>query len=408
MRMEFRWVLAAAVSAGILVWTSCVNSSSVPSNASLMWVATQGDQLVRTFTISQKDGSVSPVGDSKGSPVATGMQPTQMIITPDTKTMFIVNSGANGTAGSVTSYTFNADGSLAAAGSGVAAGETPIAGAIDPSGKFLFVANQGTSGDVTSGTISVFSVSGTSLTEVSGSPFPTETAGDVSGTGPSALAVSPAGNFLFVANQFTNTVQSFSFDSSGALALLNTYAVGANPSGLAFSRCAGITSSNATDVCPAADGNHLFVANAGSNNISIFAACIQVSASCSAPDGSLRQISSGSPTAAGVGPATILIDPTADFVYVVDRGSSQASAYQYSPATGALSLLGSGSGGAAVFSGGITANTANTTTTFNWVVLTNNGNSSLSIFRVAVTGKLIGLTSGQYAVQGQPSAILLR
>lgn len=408
MCMKSRWVLAAVLTAGILVWTGCGNSSSVPSNTSLMWVATQGDQLVRTFTISQENGSVSPVGDSKGSPVATGVQPTQMIVTPDGKTMFIVNSGANGTAGSVTAYTFNGNGSLAAAGSGVGAGETPIALAIDPAGKFLFVANQGTSGDVTSGTISVFSVSGTTLTEVAGSPFLTETAGDVSGTGPSAVTASPAGNFLYVANQFANTVQSFSFDDSGALTLLNTYTAGANPSGFAFSRCAGISSSNPTDLCPAADGNHLFVANAGSNNISIFAACIQVSATCSAPDGSLRQIPSGSPVAAGVGPATILVDPVADFVYAVDRGSSQVSQYSYSPATGVLSSLATASGGASVFSGGITGNGANTTNVFNWVVLTNNGNSSLSIFRVDATGKLVGLTSGPFSVQGQPSAILLR
>jgi DNA-binding beta-propeller fold protein YncE len=291
----------------------------------------------------------------------------------------------------------------------VAAGETPIALAIDPGGKFLFVANQGTSADVTSGTISVFSVSGTSLTQVSGSPFPTEVVGDVSGTGPTALAVSPVGNYLYVANSFSNTVQSFSYDaSSGALTLITTYTAGVNPSGLAFSRCAGITSSTATGSCPAADGNNLFVSNSGSNNVSIFSACIQVSGTCASPNGTLTQIPSGSPVAAGVGPAGIFVDPTSDYVYVVDRGSNQISQYQYSPATGVLTSLATGSGAASVFAGAITQNVSNTTSTFNWVVLTNNGASSLSVFRVAITGKLIGLSSGPYQVQGQPSAILLR
>jgi hypothetical protein len=73
-----------------------------------------------------------------------------------------------------------------------------------------------------------------------------------------------------------------------------------------------------------------------------------------------------------------------------------------------LSSIGTGSGGASVFSGAISANIANNTNTFNWVVVTNNGASSLSIFHVAAAGKLIGLSSGQYSVQGQPSAILLR
>lgn len=409
MGMKFRWVLATAALFAIVACNSCTSSSALPANTSLMWVATQGDQMVRTFTISQENGSIEPVGNDNAAPAPTGVQPTQMLITPDSKTMFIVNSGANGTAGTITAYTFNGDGSLAAAGSGVNAGETPVAMAMDPGAKFLFVANQGTSGDVTSGTISVFSISSSSLTEVAGSPFSTEVNGDVSGTGPSGVAVSPLGNYLYVANQFTNTVESFSYDpSSGALSLINTYNAGTNPTGVAFSRCAGITSTTTTGSCPVADGNNLFVANSGSNNISIFSACIQISATCSTPNGELTQISSGSPVAAGVGPAMIFTDPTSDYVYAIDRGSSQISEYQYSPATGALTFLANGSGGASVFSGAITQNVANTTSTFNWVALTNNGGSSLSVFRVAITGKLIGLSSGPYALQGQPSAILLR
>jgi 6-phosphogluconolactonase len=409
MRMMSRWVPTALVVAAIAVWISCSNGSNIPANSSLMWVATQGDQLVRTFTISQENGSINPVANDNGNPAATGVQPVQMMITPDNKSMFMVNSGANGTAGSITAYTFNGDGSLKAAGSGVAAGETPIALAIDPGGKFLFVANQGTAADVTSGTISVFSISGTSLTQVAGSPFPTEQAGDVGGTGPSGLAVSPVANYLYVANQFSNTVQSFSYDSSsGALTLIATYVAGTNPTGLAFSRCAGITASTATGSCAAADGNNLFVANSGSNNLSIFAACIQVSANCASPDGVLTQISSGSPVAAGVGPSMIFTDPTSDYVYAVNRGSSQVSEYQYSPATGALTSLASGSAGASAFAGAITQNVSNTTSTFNWVAVTNNGASSVSVFRVAITGKLLGLSSGPYQLQGQPSAILLR
>jgi 6-phosphogluconolactonase len=407
MGMKSRWVLAPVAVFAIVLWNSCGSSS--PANTSLMWVATQGDQLVRTFTINQENGKIEPVGNSNGNPVPTGVQPVQMVITPDGKTMFMVNSGANGKGGTITAYTFNGDSSLKAAGSGVTAGETPIALAVDPGGKFLFVANQGTSDDVTSGTISVFSISGTSLTQVADSPFPTEVVGDVGGSGPTGLAVSPVGNYLYVANTFSNRVQSFSYNSSsGALTLIASYTAGTNPSGLAFSRCAGITSSTSTGSCPAADGNNLFVANSGSNNVSIFSACIQVSGTCPTPNGTLTQIASGSPVAAGVDPAIIFTDPTSDFVYAVNRGSSEISEYQYSPATGVLTSLATGSGGASVFSGGITQNVSNTTSTFNWVVLTNNGASSLSVFRVPITGKLIGLSSGPYQVQGQPSAILLR
>ena len=315
--------------------------------------------------------------------------------------MFIANAG-----GTVTAYTVNGDGTLAAAGSPANAGSMPVALATDPAGKFLFVANQGTATDLTSGTISVFAISGTSLS-LAGT-FPTELPTDISGSGPSGLVVSPVGSYLYVANQFSNNVQSYSYDASGNLTLIGTYTAGTNPAGLAFSRCAGVAANTTTAVCPVSDDNNLFVANSGSNNLSIFSACIQVSASCVAPDGTLAPIPSKATVGAGVGPATILIDRTSDYVYAVDRGSSQVSEYQYSPATGVCTPLATGSGGASVFSGSITFNVANNASTFNWVVLTNNGSSNLSTFQVAVTGKLIAPTTGTYAVQGQPSAILLR
>src|SRR6185437_7584728 len=48
--------------------------------------------------------------------------------------------------------------------------------------------------------------------------------------------------------------------------------------------------------CTVGDDNNLFVSNSGSNNISIFSACIQVSATCggggTAPDGTLTEIPS--------------------------------------------------------------------------------------------------------------------
>ena len=406
MGMKSRWLLVVLAMAPVFALNSCSGSKNLSVNTSFMWVATQGDQMVRSYTISQNNGSINPIG-SNGTPVATGTQPEAMILTPDAKSMFMVNAG-----GTVTAYTVNGDGTLVASGSPVNAGSIPVALAADPAGKLLFVANQGSASDVTSGTISVFAISGTGLTEVTGSPFPTELLGDVSGSGPSGVAVSPVGSYLYVANQFSNKVQSYSYDASGNLTLINTYTAGTNPTGLAFSRCAGVAPNTATANCTVGDNNNLFVTNSGSNNISIFSACIQVSATCgvsgSAPDGTLAEIPSKSPVAAGVGPATIFVDRTSDFVYAVDRGSSQVSEYQYSPATGVLTPLATGSGGASVFSGGITSNIANTTSTFNWVVVTNNGSSSLSPFQVAVTGKLIAPTSGQYAVQGQPSAILLR
>jgi len=239
---------------------------------------------------------------------------------------------------------------------------------------------------------------------------------------------------LYAANQFSNTVTAYDYflDASGNFLLGSVdaggnfvsggtvagspYQVGVNPSGMTFSRCAGTTSTTATSRCPVADANNLFVANSGSNNITVLAACIQATASCPVPNGTLTTV--GTPIPAGTGPTTIMVNPTADFVYVIDRASSQVSEYSYSPATGVLADLGPvASTGPDPSSGGITTNTVNTSLK-NWVVIGNTGASTLSVFSVdqqtqtdksiKVNGGLTPLGSGLITVSGQPSAVLVR
>jgi len=386
--------LTALLVAGLLaVFNACINSNNVTtSGTSFMWVATQGDQKVTAFNINLSNGAASQVGAA----ASTGVQPVAMILAPDGKTLFIANSGDN----TITAYGINSDGSVTAQGSAVPAGQLPVALAADPSGKFLFVANQGTFGNNTSGTVSVFSIQGTSLTPVAGSPFPTELPSDVTGTGPAAVVASPTGNFLYVANQFTNTVSIFSYDMNGFLTQSGASPVpaGANPSALAFSRCAGVTSATAN--CTTADGNNLFVADSGSNEITVFAACIQTSGTCGAADGTLHSVA-GSPFAAGTAPVALMVHPTLNFVYAVDSKSNQISQYKYSPATGALTALSpAASTGIAPFSAGITS-------AGNWAYATNNGGSNLSAFSVGTGGKLGPAATSSIALSGQPSAIVV-
>ena len=83
------------------------------------------------------------------------------------------------------------------------------------------------------------------------------------------------------------------------------------------------------------------------------------------------------------------------------------SEYQYIPASGTLTTLGASSPGASpVFSGAITPNITNTSKTHNWVVLTSIG--ALSTFSVGSDGSLSALSSGQYTIQEQPSAIFIK
>jgi DNA-binding beta-propeller fold protein YncE len=408
MRMKSGWALAFVI-LPLAAMVSC-SSSRNANTTGYVWVATSGDQKLSVYAVDLTSGATSRVG----SQVPTGVQPSAMAITPDRKVLFVANATDN----TVAVYTINPDQTPSAACSSqgctiatVPTGETPVALAVDPGGKYLFVANQGSFADPTSGTISVFSVSGTTLTEVSGSPFPTEVLGDVTGSGPTGVIAAPAGNFLYVTNQFTNTVERFTYDAnSGVLTLPPTrYTAGTNPSGMAFSRCAGFTT--ATSVCAAADENNLFVANSGSNNVSIFTACIQVSPACANADGSLVALS-GSPVASGISPTSFIINPVANFVYVVDSGANQISQYQYNTSTGALTALSTPSVSTASSpgAGGMTSDGS-------FLFVPDRGGSTISVFKAnsvvaasgsAPTGRLSPAASPSVSLSGQPSVLLVK
>jgi 6-phosphogluconolactonase (cycloisomerase 2 family) len=402
MRMKSGW-LAAAMALACLVLSGCITANN-PSAAStsFMWIATAGDQMVRSYEIDLTTGVVTQTGNA----VATGVQPQAMAATPDGRTLFIANSGDS----TINSYTIHSsDGTLTSQTSTSSSGQFPVALAMDPSGSFLFAIDQ------VSADISAYKVSANSLTALGATPLQTPAA--TTNSLPTALAVSPTGGFLYVSDSRNNTVLGFSYDSNGTVTPLPApnpnpcgagapgycVTVGSSPSGLAFSRCAGVTS--VTTTCATRDDNNLFVSNSGSNTITIFTACIQTSATCTAPNGTLTEIPSGSPVAACCGPSAFVINPVGNSVYVLLPGANQIGEFDYSPVTGVLTPQSPAaiSAGVGPFSIGITANTSNT----NWVYVTNTGASSVSAYAIS-SGKLVGLSTGPILVPGQPTAILVR
>lgn len=403
--MKSRFMAIGLVGLMAVALNSCSSTHStgtgiLGTGSGFMWITTQGDQMIRAYNINLSSGAPTQVGAS----VPTGLGPIAIAITPSENAVFVANRDDN----TIRAYTVNSDGSLTVTCStpncnvftaSPVAG-TPLALAVDPSGKFLFVANQANQAlfppPNTADTVAVFSINGTTLTSV-GSFAST-------GNGPAALVASPAGNFLYVANQFTSTVSILSYDSAGNLtqAATSPVTVGTNPSGLALSRCV-IANAN----CPAPPSpGYLFVANAGSNNISVFSACIQITSACPAANGTLTQV--GSPVgSSGTRPVSFIVDPALDFVYTVDNGSFQVSQYHYNSATGALTLSSPSavSTGANPLSGGITSDGQ-------WVFVPNNGGSSVSSFSLVVpagTTPTGVMTAGTpITLVGQPSAVLIR
>jgi 6-phosphogluconolactonase (cycloisomerase 2 family) len=392
MRMKCRFV-ASLILGSVVILTSCSNNnggSNTPSGTGLLWVAAQGNNTVTAYTLDLTSGAPTQNGDS----IAGGITPNAMVISPDGSTMFVLDKGTDPSGNyDILTYTVNPNGSLAAGSStALTNASTPVSLALDPSGKILFAANQA------SDNISVFTVSGTGLTEVAGSPFSDVDPLNPVATGPTSLAAVSTGSFLYVSNQFTNTVSAFQYDSTGALTPLTpfTYATGTNPTGLAISR----------DVVPngtITQPHFLYVANSGSNNISGFAICDFVSVNCLTPTGQLTPLSD-SPYPAGLTPVYVAVNPVYDGVYSVDKGSNTISMFKWAKDTGTLTVL-----SPATVSAGVSPTWAQVHPDGVWVYVANSGGTSISIYSVGTASPLLGpIASGPFPLQPQPSALVLR
>ena len=194
----------------------------------------------------------------------------------------------------VSSFSLNlGSGALSAIGSIIPTGSVPSAIAVTPSVNALFVANSG-SNSISSYTIN----SDGSLTAASGTT-PT-------GTTPTALAVDPAGKFLFVANQGSSSVSAFSI-SGAALTAVSGSPFTTIPVGLSYPN--GTLPSG---VIVSASGKFLYVANELANFVSAFS----VNSS-----GALKPL----PVPfynTGLGPVGLAIPPNGGFLYVANSGAN--------------------------------------------------------------------------------------
>ncbi len=151
------------------------------------------------------------------------------------------------------------------------------------------------------------------LTQITGSPY---TVGD----GASSVVIHPSGNFLYVSNpgQNENDISLFTIASDGAL----TEVFPRTPVG------SSATEPTLLAIDPA--GAFLYVANVGSNNISVF--------SINTSNGALSQIN-GSPFYIGVTPHNIQLTPKGDFLYVTAPSASRGLIEGFSVNSGTLTAL---------------------------------------------------------------------
>jgi 6-phosphogluconolactonase len=205
------------------------------------------------------------------------------------------------------------------------------------------------------------------LTAAPGSPFP-------AGTSPKAIAFDPGGNFAYVANYGSQNLSIYVIDrTTGALAaaggpfdtkagypqsltvdpsgqfvfitglfapaqstdgFIEVCTIDANSGALGYvSNNNGVWLSGQSSVAVAAEpsGKFVYVVNNGSNDVSAYAV--------DAGTGTLTPVGGG-PFAAGPGPISVITDPSGKFAFVLDAGSSPGQILTFSIGpTGALSQL---------------------------------------------------------------------
>ena len=338
MRTRFTWIVAilALVAVGVLVACSTKYSSS--SNG-LLVVPTQGAAVMQTFSIDLSNGHVSTINNVNGPP--TNGLPTAVILDPPGKFAYVIvyaNPAVNNSATGIETFSVASDGKLTAIGTTPLT--NPVAIVMDSAGKFLFVANG------SEGTVSVFSIgSNASLSEVPNSPFPLALPTGGQAPSASALAVTPTvypelyaycSGFsapttenLYVTDSVNYEILNYSVDPSGAL---NPKTVSATVPGVPTGTVpSGVT----VDPC----NRFAYVANAGvSNSVSAYTICSVVTQICPSADYSLHEVT-GSPYVVGDAPGPLAVDAYASFLYVVDTGSSELSAFRISQSNGTLTPL---------------------------------------------------------------------
>ena len=309
----------SAIPGSPFVNVSAPSAIAVSSNGFFAYVANSPANNVTAFRVGT-DGALL-LGESTAAtpnPAPVGTTPRAIAISQDSRFLYVANSGSD----SVTVFSIGTAGVLTRVpptmgnpNPAAVGGSAPIALATPQTGRFLYVANSA------SNTVTAFQIETSGLLTQVPPAGPGTNPISVRGTGPTALAMSPNGQFLYVTNGASNTVTAFQVATSGLLTLVPP--AGSNPNPVSTG---GATPNG---IAVASNGAYLYIAN-GEGNVSAFAIgsnglLTLVPASGTAPN----------PTPAGSNPAAVTISQDGQFLYVANRGGN-ISAYTITSGSGTL------------------------------------------------------------------------
>ncbi len=287
-----------------------------------------------------------------------------------TSILYVANSGSDNVSG----YSINATSGILAAipGSPFSNVSGPSAMAVSSNGFFAYVTNGRTS------TVAAFRVStegallSVPTTPSNPNPAPVEAA-------PGALAIAPNTKYVYVGNSGTDKVTTFTIEASGALTLIPQTTGTTNP--------VSVNGADPAAIAITQNGQFLYVANSGSNDITAFSIGTTGLLSLIAPSGANANPIKTSVTA----PKGMAISPNGSFLYVANSSTHNVTVFQIG--TNGLLTLVPPAGGTTnpISTGGSTPNSIMISLDGRFLYSANGG-GTISAFTIGSDG-LLGLVS---------------
>jgi 6-phosphogluconolactonase (cycloisomerase 2 family) len=396
---------------------SCGSSSSRPAGE--LYVLSQGNNNVGYFAIDLSNGRLSLINKHSDA----GMTPSSILLDPNGSVAYVLNTGAN----SITSYTIGNDGTLSAPTLTSLPVQNSIAMARDAVGTFLIVVSQGTvatrgcqqsnlgCGEPPAITVFATTAGSATLTPVGSRILnfvPTSVTTSVTGTFNDPNFVPPApptvdgtlvqitGNQDLSGLNNDNTISEFVVQASGAVAgplIGSPYTTQSSPSAVLAVK---------TAPTGGAGGVFVYVTNVTTNNVDIYELCtVPDSANCldasdDIKNGKLVHVPGS--VSVGLDPVAMTVDPTNNFLYVVNHTSSTVSSFRINPTTGVLSAL-----NPATVSTGSSPVAISMHSSGKFLFVSNNASSNISAFNVSTTnGALSNATN--VTSDAQPAGLAAR
>jgi len=289
---------------GVLRGSSYVLAGTNPSSVlvvtppggigTFLYVSNTGSDNISEFQVNTTTGSLTAVGEE--GEIGAGAGPTVLSADPTQQYVYVTNGGGT----TVSAFAIQSDGSLEPIGAAVQAGEGPVAITTvkETGGNFAYAVSQ------TDNMLTTFSIQANgALLSVAVQPV----------TGAQqlqAVAATPSGQFLYLADTGGGQVFAFAIAADGTLSQTDAIST-------PFPAGAG-TSSIAIDPT----SSYLFTANSTANSITSFVI---------GGNGSLNNPASVGLSEGAYGPDFVLVDPKGQFLYLLDAVVNLSQTFAISP-----------------------------------------------------------------------------